>query len=407
MSIESVPIGEMPPIGEVPRYMRAQVIRRERYGEPSAAFRDELITVPSLGPRDVLVYIKAAGVNYSNVWAALGSPVDVVEIHNRDGDPSDFHIGGSEGSGIVYAVGPEVTSVRVGDQVVVHPGVWDVTDPFIRAGGDPMLSSTNRAYGFETNWGTFAQFARVKEHQCLPKPEHLSWEEAAAYILVAGTAYRMLYGWSGNEVAPGDVVLVWGGSGGVGTQAIQMAAMSGGIPVAVVSSDERGEYCMKLGARGYINRMRFRHWGPVPAWDDREASAAWLSEVKAFGRAVWEAAGMKKSPRIVVEHTGQDTLPTSIFLCDRGGMVVTCGATTGYLGTMDLRFHWMRQIRFQGSHIANYEQFRAANDLVRERKLDPCLSRVFAYEETAEAHQIMRDNRHPPGNMVVQVGSKG
>jgi crotonyl-CoA carboxylase/reductase len=406
MSIEIVPIGDMPPIGEVPTHMHAQVIRPSRYGVPAEAFQDEVVRVPTLGPREVLVFVKAAGINYSNVWAALGAPVDVVAAQGRDGDPSDFHIGGSEGAGIVFAVGAGVTSVRVGDEVIVHPGVWDEADEFIRAGGDPMLSATSRAYGFETNWGTFGQFARAREHQCLPKPKHLSWEEAAGYILVAGTSYRMLHGWPGNEVGRGDVVLVWGGSGGVGIQAIQLAALVGAIPVAVVSDDERGRYCMQYGARGYINRKRFDHWGPVPSADS-EDYAAWLTGVRTFGRAVWEAAGTKKRPRIVIEHTGRDTLPTSIFLCDRGGMVVTCGATTGYVGNMDLRFHWMHQVRYQGSHIANNKQFHAANNLVADRKLDPCLSRVFAYEEVGLAHQLMHENRLPPGNTVLRVGARG
>jgi crotonyl-CoA carboxylase/reductase len=348
----------------------------------------------------------AAGVNYNNVWASLGKPVDVVAARMKAGAKEPFHIGGSDASGIVWAVGDGVTNIKVGDEVVVHCGVWDASDPWITGGGDPIVAPSNRIWGYETNWGSFAQYTLVQAHQCLPRPQQLSWAASAAYMLVGATAYRMLCGWPPHTVQPGDVVLIWGGSGGLGSQAIQIARAKGAKPVAVVSGDDKGEYCMKLGAVGYVDRRRFDHWGAMPDWRDGEAYGTWLNGVRAFGKAVWEVLGERRSPRIVFEHPGEATIPTSIVLVDNGGMVVVCAGTTGYLASVDLRYLWMRQKRLQGSHFANDEQCAAFNQMIARGEVDPCLSRTFAFEDVGTAHQLMFENRHPSGNMAILVGAR-
>lgn len=398
-------IGEIPPIGTVPKQMYAQVIRQERFGEPRQAFRVEKVDVPSLRPDEVLVFVMAAGVNYNNVWASLGAPLDVIKVHEREGDPSGFHIGGSDASGIVYAVGDDVTNVKVGDRVVVHCGRWDRDDPYIKAGGDPMMAPSARIWAYETNWGSFAQLAKLQAHQCLPKAPQLTWEQAAAPTLVGATAYRMLHGWPPNTVKEGDVVLVWGGSGGLGSMAIQIAREAGAVPVAVVSSESKFEFCQRLGARSCINRKKFGHWGVPPHWKEREAFGRWAEGARAFGKALWDVLGERRNPAIVFEHPGEDTIPTSIFVCDNGGMVVICAGTTGFSAVVDLRYLWMRQKRLQGSHFANDEQAAAFNQMVVDGKIDPCVSRTFSFEEIPVAHQLMYENRHPEGNMVALVGA--
>ena len=225
-------------------------------------------------------------------------------------------------------------------------------------------------------------------------------------MLVGATAYRMLHRWGEHEVQSGDVVLIWGGAGGLGSMAIQIVTAAGGKAVAVVSSDDKIDYCKKLGATGVINRKNFDHWGMLPHWKDNEAYNKWLQGAKSFGKAFWEVLGEKKSPRIVFEHPGEATVPTSIFVCDTGGMVVICAGTTGYNATLDLRYHWMRQKRFQGSHFANDEQAKGFNDLVIDGKVDPCLSQVWTFDQTAEGHQLMRENKHPHGNMAILVNAK-
>ena len=256
-------LGDMPPIGTVPEEMYAQLIRQDRFGEPMKGFQVERVPVPELRPDDVLVYVMAAGINYNNVWASLGSPVDVIKAREREGDTTGFHIGGSDASGIVYAVGSDVKNVKVGDRVVMHCGTWDRNDPVAKSGGDPMFGSSFRIWGYETNWGSFAQFTRVQAHQCLPKPKHLTWEAAAAYMLVGATAYRMLMGWAPHQVEKDDVVLVWGGAGGLGCQAIQIAAARGATPVAVISGEEKHDFCVKLGAAIRIRPSAARCSGPA------------------------------------------------------------------------------------------------------------------------------------------------
>jgi crotonyl-CoA carboxylase/reductase len=382
------------------------LIRPERYGEPRKAFAEELVETPLPRAGEVLVYVMAAGVNYNNVWASLGAPVDVIAARQRAGEEEAFHIGGSDASGVVWAVGEGVDDVKVGDQVVAHCGVWDANDQWIRSGGDPIVSPSARIRGYETNWGSFAQFTRVQAHQLLPKPPQLSWAASAAYMLVGATAYRMLCGWPPHTVRSGDVVLVWGGSGGLGSQAIQIVRALGGVPVAVTSGAERGEFALRLGARGYIDRRKFDHWGPLPDWRDNAAYNEWVAGARAFGKELWEVLGERRNPRIVFEHPGESTIPTSIFVCENGGMVVICAGTTGYLAAVDLRYLWMRQKRLQGSHFANDAQCAAFNEMVARGDVDPCLSRTFAFDEVGEAHQLMYENRHPEGNMAVLVGAR-
>lgn len=406
MTKELYEMGEIPPLGEVPKKMYAQLVRPERFGEPKDAIQEEVVDVPEIGDHEVLVYVMAAGVNYNNVWASLGIPIDVIGARLKKGETENFHIGGSDASGVVWKVGSKVTNVKVGDEVVVHCGMWDHDDPFILAGGDPMFCKSQHIWGYESNWGSFAQFTKVQDHQCLPKPPHLSWERAGAYMLVGATAYRMLHGWAGNTVQKDDPVLIWGGAGGLGSLAIQICAAAGAKPVAVVSSDDKVEYCKNLGAVGVINRKEFDHWGMLPHWKDKEAYAKWMQGAKAFGKAFWEALGEKRSPKIVFEHPGESTIPTSVFMCDTGGMVVICAGTTGYNATLDLRYHWMRQKRLQGSHFANDEQAAGINQLIMDQKAIPCLSDVYTWEQTGEAHQLMRENKHPKGCMSIMVNAK-
>jgi len=399
-------IGELPPVGEVPKTMHAQLVRPDRYGEPEKAIQDEVIDVPEIEPHEALVMVMAAGVNFNNVWAARGLPVDVTKTQARWGEPTDFHIVGSDASGVVYAVGSEVTNVKVGDRVIVHAGQWDPNDPHVLAGGDAGLAASFRVWGYDTCWGSFAQFCKVQAHQCLPKGERLTWEEAAAPTLTGATAYRMLFGWPPNTVQPGDVVLVWGGSGGLGSLAIQLVRNAGGRAVAVVSTDEKGEFAKSLGAVGYINRKEYSHWGVPPAWDSPEW-AGWFAGAKAFGKAIWDVVGEKTSPKIVFDHPGQDTIPTSIFVCDRGGMVVICAGTTGYDTMVDVRYLWYMQKRYQGSHLFNDEQAAAFNRMVIDGSVTTTLGHTYDYAESGLVHQLMGDGKLPEGNVAVLINAPG
>ena len=397
-------LGDRPPLGVVPEKMHAFCVRQDRFGQPKDAWQREIINVPAIGPKDVLVYTMATGINYNNVWAALGFPVDVIKDRQKKGEPEDFHAGGSDCAGIVWAIGAEVDNVKVGDDVVIHSGWWEPDDPWVLAGKDPMLAPSTRIWGYQTNYGGYCQFTKAQSHQCQAKPSHLTWEAAACYMLCASTAYRMLMGWAPNVVEEGDVVLVWGAAGGLGSMALQIIATAGGKPVAVISDESKRQFCLDHGAVGCINRNDFDHWGPMPDTDSPDWGE-WMKGARAFGKAIWDAVGERKSPKIVFEHPGEATLPTSCFVADIGGMVVICAGTTGYTVTMDLRYHWMMQKRFQGSHLANDEQAAAVNQLLQSGEVDPCLSGTFSFDEIGHAHQIMHDNTHPYGNMACLVNA--
>ena len=383
--------------------MAAIVVRRDRYGEPMQAMREEEVPVPEIGPDDVLVGVAAAGINYNNVWAARGRPLDIIGMRLRRGSTHDFHVGGSEAAGIVQQVGSNVANVRVGDEVVIQGGVWDESDPFIREGGDPILSGSFRAWGYETNWGSFAQFCRVKKYQCLPRPQNLSWEESAVFMLCGATCRRMLFHWEPNTLQRGEAVLIWGGAGGLGVMGIQLARLAGALPVAVVNSEEKREFCVKLGAVGAINRSNYDHWGFQPSEDSTpDEFDSWKKSAMAFRNEI-TAMTDGRAPSIVLEHPGASTMPTSLFACRPGGMVVTCGGTSGYAGSFDLRYLWIFQKRIQGSHFASLDECRYVNELAMSGDIKPVLSEVFSFSDIPKAHQLMAENKHSWGNMAARI----
>ena len=397
-------LGDQPPLGEVPPKMHAFMVRQDRFGKPIDAWKSEVIDVPEIGAKDVLVYVMATGINYNNVWAALGYPVDVIATRQKKGEPESFHAGGSDASGIVYKVGDQVSNVQVGDEVVIHSGTWQDNDPWVLSGKDPMLAPSAKVWGYETNYGSYCQFAKAQSHQILKKPSHLTWEESACYMLCASTAYRQLMGWAPHTVEKDDVVLVWGAAGGLGAMALQIVSALGGKPIAVISDESKRQFCMDKGAVGVINRNDFSHWGPLPDTDDPSFND-WMAGARAFGKAIWDILGERTNPKIVFEHPGEATLPTSGFVCALGGMVVVCAGTTGYNVTLDLRYHWMHQKRLQGSHVANDDEASAVNELVIQKKVDPCLSETYEFEQIGHAHQLMHENKHPSGNMACLVNA--
>ncbi|MDE3719842.1 crotonyl-CoA carboxylase/reductase [Nocardiopsis sp. N85] len=406
MAADLYDLGDMPPLGHVPARMHAMTIRAERYGPPRGAFAREIVPVPRVEAGYVLVYTMTAGINYNNVWASLGSPADVIAARRRAGATEDHHIGGSDGAGIVWAVGDGVRGVEVGDHVILSPGDWDERSEDIRLGRDPAASRSMRAWGYESNHGSFGQFCLVRDVQCHPRPEGMSWEVAGGFLAAAATAHRQLFGWHPHVVRPGDPVLIWGGAGGLGSFAVQLVRNAGGRAVAVVSTEEKARVCRELGAVGVLLRTEFDHWGRMPEEGDAEAHAAWSAGVRAFGRRFWEVLGERRGPRIVFEHSGADTLPTSLYVCDNEGMVVTCGATSGYRADIDLRFLWMRLKRLQGSHFATTADCRAVVDLVDRGLLDPCVTSVVEFDEIGEAHQEVYENVHPWGNRVALVNAR-
>ncbi|PCJ44499.1 MAG: crotonyl-CoA carboxylase/reductase [Alphaproteobacteria bacterium] len=393
-------VGEIPPIGHVPAKMHAWVIRRDRHGPPEQSMLEEIVDVPEIESDEVLILVMAAGVNYNGIWDGLGIPLSVFDVHD-----SDYHVAGSDASGIVYKIGRRVKRFKVGDEVIVHCNQDDGDDEECN-GGDPMNSPSQKIWGYETPDGSFSQFCRVQARQLMHRPKHLTWEESACYTLTLATAYRMLFGHRPHILRPGHNVLVWGASGGLGSMAVQLIAAAGAHAIGVISDESKREFVMSLGARGVINRKDFDCWGQLPPVGDAEVYGAYSKKVRKFGKAIWDITGKGNDVDFVFEHPGESTFPVSCFVVKRGGMVVFCAGTTGYNLTFDARFVWMRQKRIQGSHFANLKQASQANQLVIERRIDPCMSEVFAWEDIPRSHTKMWKNQHKPGNMAVLVSAK-
>ena len=383
--------------GELPKTMAAWVIREEREGEPTDAFQIEEIEVPEPGAFEVIVRVMAAGVNYNNVWAALGKPVSVM----RYGDHPEYghHIGGSDASGVVWKVGPGVTRWKPGDEVVIHCNQASYEDPEVH-GLDPLAAPSQQIWGYETTWGSFAQFTKVQAQQLLPKPENLNWEEAASYGLTYFTAYRMLI--TRCNMQAGDRVLIWGAAGGLGVFATQLCKLTGAKAVGVVSSPEKGALLEQMGIDGWIDRNEYK--GMMRTGNETpDEEKARFKVSREFSKKVKEILG--DAPDIVFEHVGQATFPTSVFTVKPFGKVVICAGTTGYNLDFDVRYLWMRQKEIIGSHFANAYECTKANELIDSGEIRPVLWRTMPFEGVAEAHQLMKENKHL-GKISILVGAE-
>ena len=382
--------------GELPKTMAAWVLRPEREGDLATAYEVEEVETPEPGPFEVVVRVMSAGLNFNSIWAALAEPVSIFSYgdHPKHG----HHIAGSDASGIVWKVGAGVERWKPGDEVVLHANQASYEDPEVH-GLDPLAAPSQLGYGYQTTWGTFAQFCKVQAQQLLPKPAHLSWVDASAYGVAHFTSYRMLIDQCGLQA--GHNVLVWGAAGGLGVFATQLCRVAGANAVGVVSSEEKGRLAERLGAVGYIDRNEFagmvRKGGETAAEEEERVAA-----MRAFAKRVKEILG--DAPDVVFEHVGKEVFPASVFTVKPFGKVVTCGATTGYQLDFDVRYLWMRQKQIVGSHAFNaYEAWRA-NELIREGKVRPVMWRALGFEELPEAHRLMQENRHV-GKIALLVGA--
>ncbi len=397
MAVDITEVGRLDvELGELPASMAAWVIRPEREGEPRTAFEVEEIEVPAPGAFEVIVRVMAAGVNFNNVWAARGKPVSVFDY--GDHPQWGHHIGGSDASGVVWKVGEGVTKWKPGDEVVLHCNQASYEDVEVH-GLDPLAAPSQTIWGYETTWGSFAQFTKVQAQQLLPKPANLSWVESSAYGLTYFTAYRMLI--DRCRLQAGHNVLIWGAAGGLGVFATQLCRAAGANAVGVVSSAEKGELVKQLGALEYIDRNEFagmmRKGGESPEEEKQRFKVS-----RAFAKRVRELLG--ESPDIVFEHVGKATFPTSVLTAKPFGKVVICGATSGYDLDFDVRYLWMRQKEILGSHFANAYECTRANQLMAEGKIRPVLWRAMGFDGVPEAHQLLHENKHL-GKISIMVGA--
>jgi crotonyl-CoA reductase len=328
------------------------------------------VPVPEISSNEVLVKVNCSALNYNSIWSSLCHPISPFQLINQyvarnkheSSHLQDFAIFGSDASGTIEKVGNNVKNWKVGDNVIVHCNIVNSEDPIVQRDG--MLSESQSIWGYETNYGAFAEYTKVKSTQLIKKPDHLEWEEAASFGLTLSTAYRMLISENGAKIRPGETCLIWGAAGGLGLFAIQLAKLAGAKVVAIVSSDEKIKICKNLGADFVINRKK-----DFPArFTDNNGAPDYLA---------WRKVGLKlksiKCPEIdlVFEHVGKETLGLSTYLLKRGGRIVTCAATSGFQATIDLRFLWMQLKSIIGSHFANYDEANEAANLVFDKKIVP------------------------------------
>lgn len=386
----------------LPATTRAVVVRREeqhmfeglasRDKDPRRSLHLQEVPLPEMAPDEVLVAVMASSINFNTVWTSIFEPLSTFGFLDRLGKESywgrrhalDYHVIGSDAAGVVIRAGSAVRNWKVGDEVTVQCNHVDDQDP--SSHDDSMLGNNQRIWGFETNFGGLADITLVKANQLMPKPTHLTWEEAAVNALCNSTAYRMLVSRHGAPVTQGDRVLIWGASGGIGSFAVQHVLNSGATPIGVVSSESKAETLRELGCEHVINRREkdYRFWKDEHTQDE--------SEWRRLGKDIRALVG--DDPDIVFEHPGRSTMGASVFVAKRAGTIVTCAATSGYMIEYDNRHLWMKLKTIKGSHFSNYREAWAANQTLIDGKVVPPLSAVFDLEQTGEATYEMHHNRH-------------
>jgi crotonyl-CoA reductase len=391
-------IGALP----IPDHYRAAFVQRSDVAmfegvasaakDPAKSIHIGDVATPELAPDECYVAVMASSINFNTVWTSIFEPVPSFGFLDRLARESEwakrhslpYQVIGSDGAGVVLRVGSAVRNWKPGDRVTIHCN--HVDDQDASSHDDSMLGSNQRIWGFETNFGGLADLTVVKANQLMPKPKHLTWEESAVNALCNSTSYRMLVGAHGARMKQGDSVLIWGASGGIGGYAVQYVLNGGGTPIGVVSSPDKVALLNDLGVEAVIDRKAagYRFWSDATTQDETE----W----RRFGKDIRGLIG--EDPDIVFEHPGRSTMGASVFVAKRGGTIVTCAATAGYMVEFDNRHFWMKLKRLLSSHFANYQEAWDANRLISMGKIQPLLSQVHALEGIGAAARSVHRNEH-------------
>jgi crotonyl-CoA reductase len=349
------------------------------------------VPMPDLAPDEALVAVMASSINYNTVWSAMFEPLPTFGFLQRYGKrdrftrrhDQPFHVVGSDGAGVVVRTGEGVSRWTVVDHVIISPVQVDDHEPMTHA--DSMISDGQRAWGYETNFGGLAHYAVVKASQLLAKPGHLTWEESATTMLTAATAYRMLIGSKGARIKLGDLVLIWGATGGLGAFAVQLVRSAGGIPIGVVGTEAKVKPARDLGCELVVDRESI---GLTGAGDP----SAVQEQGKRLGREIRKALG--EDPHVAFDYVGKQTFGISVLAVRRGGTVITCGSSTGYDHHYDNRYLWMNSKRIIGSHGANLQEHAECKRLFDLGAIVPVLSRVYPLTAVGDAARLVQRNEH-------------
>lgn len=335
-----------------------------QHGDPSVLHYTD-VNEPHLRHNEALVKVHACALNHLDLWVRRGLPGVLIPLP---------HIPGSDVAGEVVKVGPEVHTVHIGQKVVLAPGVTCGKCPACLAGRDNLCRDyTNLGYMID---GGCAQYVRCPDVNCMPYPENLDWVHAAAVPLVFLTAWHMLV--NRAQLRPGDSVLVIGAGSGVGSAAIQIAKYFGAYVISTAGSDEKLAKAKEIGADDVIHHK--------------------VMHISKEVRRLTNNRGVD----VVFEHVGTATWDESVKSLALGGRLVTCGATTGFDGKIDLRFLFSRQLSLLGSYMGSKEELRMVLRLVALGKLKPVVDKVWPLHDCIAAHTYLEHGKQF-GKVVLTV----
>jgi len=339
------------------------VLFREHGGPHKLSYED--LPVPTIGPDEALIRVKACALNHLDIWIRQGNPAYPMPLP---------HVSGSDIAGVIEQVGPQVQGMKPGDRVFVSPGISCWSCELCLAGRDNMCKS----YGLvgAMTFGGYAEYAKVPARNLLPIPGDLNFEQAAAFPLVSVTAWHMLFTLA--DLKRGETVLIMGAGSGVGHVAIQMAKLTGARVITSVGSDDKIDRAKAVGADEVINHTK-------------EKVAARVRELTA-GHGV----------DVVIEHIGPDVWDVCMESLGKGGRLITCGATTGAEVKLNLRYLFSRQLTIKGSYMGTRAELVKAAEWVGQGKLKPVIDRTFPLAEARAAQEHLLSRKFF-GKIVLSV----
>lgn len=318
--------------------------------------RYEDVEVPSPGPEEILVRVSACALNHLDIWIRNGGPAYKIPMP---------HISGCDVSGRVESCGAGVGGFPKGTRIVISPAVACGACEWCKAGRDNLCKDF-KIFGAGTQGG-YAQFCLARAQDCLPLPDQIGDEEAAAFPLTFLTAWHMLF--TRANLKSGETLLVTGAGSGVGSAAIQMGKLTGARVLATVGSEEKADQARSMGAEAILHtkdRVRDR---------------------------VKDLTGGRGAD-VVFEHIGGDILTDALASLASGGRVVTCGATAGATVPIDVRFFYMRNLTLLGSRMGTRKELEEVMRLVARRKLTPVIDRTFPLSEAQTAQRWMEERKN-------------
>jgi NADPH:quinone reductase-like Zn-dependent oxidoreductase len=325
------------------------------------------VTIPKIGPNDVLIETKYGALNHLDIFVIRGWPGLTLSMP---------HVIGADGSGIIKEIGSEVSTISEGDRVTINPGI-SCGKCDMCLSGQQVLCKQFSILG-ENKWGSFAQYIKIPEINVIKIPEDYPFDKAAAAPLTFLTAWRMLI--TQAKIKYSDIVFIHGAGGGVSSAAIQIAKYFGAKVIATSSTLEKIEKAKKLGADHVIN----------------------YKEMKNYSKYVYTDLTNRHGIDIVIDNVGQTTFPTSIQLLRPGGRLITCGVTSGPFTKINIIDIFWKHLEIKGSTMANQAEFREVMKLIFEGKLNPVIDRIYPLENVKEAEQYLSEGNQF-GKVLIKV----